>query len=179
MVIRSRSLALLTAALAAALTVTACGGDDSGNTTPGAAKTRPATTVAVAGGGNLGDILVDSRGRTIYLFEKDAGTTSACSGDCAIDWPPVTTTGKPTVAGGLSASKVGTTRRSDGTIQITYNRHPLYLFKGDHGSGDANGEGLNAFGAPWYVVSPAGNQITGTGAGNSGGVYRGSTGTSA
>ena len=112
---------------------------------------------------------MDSQGRTIYLFEKDAGTTSACSGACALDRPPVTARGRPTVGGGLSASKVGTTRRSDGTTQITYNGHPLYLFVGDHGPGHANGEGLNAFGAPWYVVSPAGNHITCSDTGNSGG----------
>jgi predicted lipoprotein with Yx(FWY)xxD motif len=111
----------------------------------------------------LGTILVDSQGRTIYLFQKDTGTKSACSGDCAVDWPPVTTTGKATVGGGLSTSKVGTTKRPDGTTQITYNGHPLYLFEGDHGAGDANGQGLNAFGAAWYGLSPAGNEITGSG----------------
>jgi predicted lipoprotein with Yx(FWY)xxD motif len=157
-VIRSRPIALLTAALALALSVTACGGgyDDSGNA-------GPATTVGVASAGGLGEILVDSQGRTLYLFEKDAGTTSACSGDCAIDWPPVTTAGRPTVGDGLSASRVGTTTRSDGRTQITYNGHPLYLFRGDLVAGDAYGQGLNSFGAAWYVVSPAGSEITASG----------------
>jgi predicted lipoprotein with Yx(FWY)xxD motif len=166
MMIRSRPIAVLIAALAlplAALTVTACGGDhDSGKTMTGPAS-RSATTVAVASTSGLGTILVDSQGRTIYLFQKDTGTKSACSGDCAVDWPPVTTTGKATVGGGLSTSKVGTTKRPDGTTQITYNGHPLYLFEGDHGAGDANGQGLNAFGAAWYGLSPAGNEITGSG----------------
>jgi predicted lipoprotein with Yx(FWY)xxD motif len=124
---------------------------------------RSATTVDVASTRGLGKILVDSQGRTLYLFKADTGTTSACSGDCAIDWPPVTTAGKATVGGDLSTSKVGTTKRSDGTTQITYNGHPLYLFEGDHGAGDANGQGLNAFGGAWYVLSPAGNEITGSG----------------
>jgi predicted lipoprotein with Yx(FWY)xxD motif len=153
-VIRSGSIALLTAALALPLTVTACGGGYD------ASKASAATTVGVASTGGLGEILVDSQGRTLYLFEKDAGTTSACSGACAIDWPPVTTAGKPTVGDGLSASSVGTTTRSDGRTQITYNGHPLYLFRGDLVAGDAYGQGLNSFGAPWYVVSPAGNEIT-------------------
>jgi predicted lipoprotein with Yx(FWY)xxD motif len=174
LVIRGRPVALLTATLTlplAALTVGACGGnDDSGNAASGGTKTAPATTVALARAGSLGKILVDSRGRTIYLFDKDARTKSACSGDCAIDWPPVRAAGRPTVGGGLAASKLGTTRRSDGTSQITYNGHPLYRFEGDHSPGDANGQGLNAFGAAWYVVSPSGNQITGS-SGGGGGVY--------
>jgi predicted lipoprotein with Yx(FWY)xxD motif len=63
---------------------------------------------------------------------------------------------------------VGTTKRSDGTSQITYNGHPLYLFEGDHKPGDTNGEGVNAFGANWYAVSPAGNLVSGS---SSGGGY--------
>ena len=111
--IRRGPIAAALALALAALTVTACGADDNGGkTAPAAQKTGAMTTIALASAGNLGDILVDSQGRTLYLFEQDAGTTSACSGDCAIDWPPVTTTGKPTVAGGLSAAKVGTTSRS-------------------------------------------------------------------
>jgi predicted lipoprotein with Yx(FWY)xxD motif len=160
-----RPKTLLTTAVAVplvALTVAACG-SGSNNNPPAAAVPKTsggkAATVAVANS-SLGKILVDSHGRTLYLFEKDTGTTSTCSGDCAVDWPPVTATGKPTVGGGLSASKVATTRRSDGTSQVTYNGHPLYLFQGDKSSGDTNGQGLNAFGALWYVVSPAGDAIT-------------------
>jgi predicted lipoprotein with Yx(FWY)xxD motif len=172
-----RPKTLLTTAVAVplvALTVAACG-SGSNNNPPAAAVPKTsggkAATVAVANSG-LGKILVDSQGRTLYLFEKDTGTTSTCSGDCAVDWPPVTATGKPTVGGGLSASKVATTRRSDGTSQVTYNGHPLYLFQGDKSSGDTNGQGLNAFGALWYVVSPAGDAITsGSSSGNGGNGY--------
>jgi predicted lipoprotein with Yx(FWY)xxD motif len=172
MLIRSRPIALLIAALVlppAALTVTACGGDDDSGKTMARPASMSATTVAVASTRGLGKILVDSQGRTIYLFEKDTGTISACARDCAIDWPPVTTAGKPTVGGGLSTSKVGTSKRSDGKTQITYNGHPLYRFEGDGGAGDANGQGLNAFGAAWYVLSPAGNQITASVSGSGGG----------
>lgn len=147
-----------------ALAVAGCGGgDDSSDAT--AAVTPPKTasgrtaTVGVANSGP-GKILVDSQGRTLYLFKQDTGTTSTCSGECASDWPPLRANGKPTVGRGLTASKVGTTARSDGKPEVTYNGHPLYLFAGDKNPGDTNGQGLNAFGAPWYVVSPAGNQIT-------------------
>jgi predicted lipoprotein with Yx(FWY)xxD motif len=107
----------------------------------------------------LGKILVDSQGRTLYLFKKDSGNRSACSGACATFWPPVRTSGKPTVGKGLRASKVGTIHRSDGKRQVTYNGHPLYRFTQDHKPGATNGEGVNAFGARWYVLSPAGRQI--------------------
>jgi predicted lipoprotein with Yx(FWY)xxD motif len=153
-VIRARTIALLAASVALPVAaLSACGGENDH-------AAASATTVAEASSGGLGEILVDSRARTIYPFEKDAGPTSSCAGNCAIDWPPVTTTGRPTAGGGLSATDIGTTKRSDGTTQVTYNGHPLYRFQGDRGPGEANGQGLNAFGAAWYVVSPAGNEIT-------------------
>ena len=92
---------------------------------PTTASGRPAT-VDVANSG-LGKILVDSQGRTLYLFKKDSGTKSACTGACASAWPPLRANGKPTVGGGANASMVGTTTRSDGKPQVTYNGHPLYL----------------------------------------------------
>jgi predicted lipoprotein with Yx(FWY)xxD motif len=146
-----------------ALAVAGCGDDNNGNATaavkpPKTTNGRPAT-VGVAKTG-LGKILVDSHGRTLYLFKQDTGTKSTCFGECASDWPPLRANGKPTVGRGLTASKVGTTARSDGEPEVTYNGHPLYLFAGDKKAGDTNGQGLTAFGAPWYVVSPAGNQIT-------------------
>ena len=118
-------------------------------------------TVGVANE-NLGNILVDSQGRTLYLFRRDSGTKSTCTGTCAIDWPPPRATGKPTVGGGATASIVATSARSDGKPQITYNGHPLYLFSGDQKPGDTNGEGVNAFGGLWYALSSAGNQIVGS-----------------
>jgi predicted lipoprotein with Yx(FWY)xxD motif len=116
-------------------------------------------TVDVATSG-LGQILVDSQGRTLYLFAKDMGTQSECTGACASAWPPLRATGKPTVGSGANASLVGTTMRSDGNTQVTYGGHPVYLFSGDQNPGDTNGEGLVAYGASWYAVSPTGNQIT-------------------
>ena len=142
------------AALVPVVAAFAGGGDGA------AAATAHRATIKVASEGSLGKVLADSSGRTLYLFRKDRGSRSACSGDCARDWPPVRVSGRPTVASGLKASKVGTTKRSDGKSQVTYNGHPLYRFEGDKKAGQANGQGLTAFGARWYVVSPAGSQIT-------------------
>jgi predicted lipoprotein with Yx(FWY)xxD motif len=107
----------------------------------------------------LGKILVDSHGRTLYLFKKDPRGKSACSGECAKFWPPLRVGGRPTAGRGISAAKVGTISRSDGTRQVTYNGHPLYTFRQDSSPGQTRGQGLTAFGAAWFVLSPAGSQI--------------------
>ena len=163
--IRSRFISLLaTAAVVplATLAVAGCGGNssDTGALTPPSTTTSgPAGTVNVANS-DLGTILVDAQGRTLYLFQKDQGTTSECTGACAGAWPPLQAKGKPTVGAGATASLAGTTQRSDGERQVTYNGHPLYLFSGDTQAGDTTGEGLTAFGAAWYALSPAGDQVT-------------------
>jgi predicted lipoprotein with Yx(FWY)xxD motif len=163
-VTRSRPITFLAGAALIALTalsVAACGG--SGSTT-GATQApkiaiRHVPTVKVAKTG-LGKVLVDSRGRTLYLFTKDSGTNSACSGACATAWPPLSASGTPTVGGGAGASLLATTMRSDGTPQVTYNGHPLYTFIKDKKPGDTNGEGLTAFGGSWFAVSAAGKQVS-------------------
>jgi predicted lipoprotein with Yx(FWY)xxD motif len=119
-----------------------------------------AATVAAQSEGNLGTILVDSNGRTIYLFEKDSGTKSSCFGGCASSWPPVRAKGKPAVGSGLDDSLVGTTPRSDGAAQITYNSHPLYLFAGDQSAGQTNGQGLTEFGGSWFALNSVGEAVT-------------------
>jgi len=121
-------------------------------------RSSPRPTVQVRRTG-LGKILVDSDGRTLYLFKKDTGSKSRCSGSCAVNWPPLLATGRPKAGSGVKGSKLGTTRRSNGKTQVVYNRHPLYRFVGDTKPGNTSGQGLNAFGARWFVVSPAGNQI--------------------
>ncbi|MQS17061.1 hypothetical protein F7Q99_33950 [Streptomyces kaniharaensis] len=137
---------------------------------PSASESASASASAGAGGGaivaaapigKLGEILVDSQGRTLYLFEKDTSATSTCYGDCATAWPPALTTGAPTAAHGADQSKLSTTTRTDGKTQIVYNGHPLYNFQGDKAQGDTNGEESTAFGAKWYVVNPAGNKVEG------------------
>jgi predicted lipoprotein with Yx(FWY)xxD motif len=108
---------------------------------------------------SLGRILVNSNRHTLYLFGKDRNGRSACAGMCATFWPPLITSGTPRAAGGAKASKLGTTRRADGRLQVTYNRHPLYMFVKDKKRGQTNGEGVNAFGAEWDAISPAGAKV--------------------
>ena len=162
--------ALLAAAAVAlvALVVAGCGGGDD-QATAASASSKPSSTIGVSDVSGLGKVLVDSQGRTVYLFEKDTGPTSMCSGACAAEWPPVTTSGKPTAGDDLTASMLGTTKRSDGTTQVTYNDHPLYRFSGDSSPGDANGQNLDFFGGKWYVLSPAGDKVQGTAKGSGGG----------
>jgi predicted lipoprotein with Yx(FWY)xxD motif len=106
-----------------------------------------------------GKALAGSNGRTLYLFEADKNGTSACSGACAAAWPPDTVTGTPQAGSGVSQSLLGTITRADGTMQLTYNGHPLYYFTADTGAGTAKGEGSKAFGAEWYVVGASGSKI--------------------
>jgi predicted lipoprotein with Yx(FWY)xxD motif len=136
----------------------------------GQSTAAPSPAAAPAGNGsgaasimlaqsNLGKVLVNSKGQTLYLWQADKGSTSTCSGACASAWPPVTTKGAPVAGPGLSSAKLGTTMRSDGTTEVTYNGHPLYTFVGDSSPGQATGEGNPGFGAEWDVVSAAGNKI--------------------
>jgi predicted lipoprotein with Yx(FWY)xxD motif len=169
---RRRSISFLAAAAVAAAAVAAagCGGgssDQSGSASPQSGAGTGTVDVASSG---LGKILVDTQGRTLYLFQKDSGTTSACTGACAANWPPLRANGTPTAGNGASMAMVGTTARTDGKPQITYNGHPLYLFKGDRQPGDTNGEGLTAFGGGWFALTPAGTRIAGQ-APSSGGGY--------
>ncbi|TJZ49532.1 hypothetical protein FCH28_24860 [Streptomyces piniterrae] len=126
--------------------------------TPGATPTAGAGTVN-ARSGKLGEILVDGQGRTLYLFEADRSERSTCSGDCAEAWPPALATGTPKAGGGVKGNLLGTSTRSDGTKQITYNGHPLYYFVGDKQPGETNGQGIEQFGEEWYVVDPSGNKV--------------------
>jgi predicted lipoprotein with Yx(FWY)xxD motif len=127
----------------------------------------PATPPAAGGGARiatadhgLGAMLVDAQGKALYLWKADTGTASMCSGECAQDWPPVTTSGAARAGGGAKASLLGTTKRSDGTTQVTYAGHPLYRYAGDTQAGQVTGQGSNAFGAPWWVLTPGGAAIT-------------------
>jgi predicted lipoprotein with Yx(FWY)xxD motif len=106
-----------------------------------------------------GKFLADGHGRALYLFEADKGSMSTCTGACAAAWPPVTASAMPMAGGGVSQSMLGTTKRADGTEQLTYNGHPLYYFSADTGSGMAKGQGVKAFGADWYVVDGKGSKI--------------------
>jgi predicted lipoprotein with Yx(FWY)xxD motif len=107
----------------------------------------------------LGPVLVNSRGHTLYMFAKDRNGKSSCSGSCAGFWPPLLHRGKPTAGPGVKASLLGTTRRSNGGVQVTYNKHPLYGFSLDKRAGQTNGEGQLAFGGKWYAVSARGTAV--------------------
>jgi predicted lipoprotein with Yx(FWY)xxD motif len=125
---------------------------------------------------SLGRILVNSSGRTLYLFGKDRNGKSACASACAGFWPPLITKGKPHATKGAKASLLGTTKRADGRMQVTYNHHPLYTFVQDTKKGQTNGEGLNKFGAKWYALSAAGAKVvkkSTSSSGSSGGSYGG------
>jgi predicted lipoprotein with Yx(FWY)xxD motif len=113
--------------------------------------------------------LTGESGRAIYLWVADKGSTSSCSGACAQAWPPVTTTGSPKAGSGVTASMLGTTKRSDGTEQVTYNGHPLYYFVADTAAGTTKGQGSDSFGAKWWLVTPSGSAITASGGSSSDG----------
>jgi predicted lipoprotein with Yx(FWY)xxD motif len=107
----------------------------------------------------LGRILVDGRGHTLYLFQHDKGTKSTCYGKCAAFWPPLLTSGKATAGPGAATALLGTTKRTDGKLQVTYHGHPLYFFAKDTKAGMTTGQNVDFFGGEWYVVSPAGVKI--------------------
>jgi predicted lipoprotein with Yx(FWY)xxD motif len=104
-------------------------------------------------------VLVDGQGRTLYLFEKDRPGSSSCSGSCAQAWPPLMASGAPLAGPGVTATLLGTIGGRGGQRQVTYSGHPLYYYASDTKAGQTNGEGLNQFGAEWYVVSPQGNKV--------------------
>ena len=122
---------------------------------PRAATRAAAPSVQVAKT-KLGRILVNAQGRTLYLYMKDRGTTSACSRRCSQVWPPATVSGVPTAGPGVEAAKLTTTRGADNTRQLVYNGHPLYTLTADVRPGQINGEG---FLGTWYVISAAGKRI--------------------
>lgn len=115
---------------------------------------------------SLGKVLADSRGHTLYLFAKDSRSKSACSGACAQAWPPLTTTAKPTASPGVASSKLGTINRGKGVKQVTYNGHPLYGFVKDTGPRQTHGQGLTAFGAKWFALTPSGKAAASSGSSN-------------
>lgn len=120
------------------------------------AHAATATSVKVASS-KLGKILVGPNGRTLYMYKVDKGTTSECYGQCLSYWPALLTKGKPSAGSGVKGSKLGTTKRKNGTLQVTYAGHPLYYFSGDKGAGTENGQGSEG---AWYVLSPSGAVVS-------------------
>jgi predicted lipoprotein with Yx(FWY)xxD motif len=142
------------------------GGSGGGESSTSSSETKPAANggaggdgiVAAAKVGDLGTVLVDSQGLTLYDFHKDKGGKSSCYGACAGAWPPLLTEGNPQAQGAAERSKLGTTKRKDGTIQVTYAGWPLYTYVGDQGPGEANGNDFSQFGAQWYALQPNGEE---------------------
>lgn len=171
----TRALLAVALAAAATLALAACGSGDSTGTTTSSASTAAAASVGDGNGTvDLADnkalgtqILVDGKGRTLYLFEKDdSADESYCDGACAKAWPPLTAVGTVTAGDGLDASKLTTFDRDDGTTQVAYAGHPLYYYAGDKAPGDVNGNGLDQFGAEWYALDAGGNTVEGGGSGS-------------
>jgi predicted lipoprotein with Yx(FWY)xxD motif len=104
----------------------------------------------------IGKVVANSKGHTLYIFRADHGTTSACYGKCATSWPPLLTVGKPVAGAGIKASLLGTTKRKDGKLQVTYKKYPLYTYVVDKKPGQTTGEGSKLFGAGWYALTPTG-----------------------
>jgi predicted lipoprotein with Yx(FWY)xxD motif len=162
-------------------------GSSSNNTTSSTASTGSTAAAAQSGGvvvevasnPTLGSILVNPEGQTLYIFQKDSGGKSSCSGSCAKVWPPLAATSSPEAGSGASASKLGTVKRSDGTMQVTYAGHPLYTYTADTSSGQVNGNGINSFGGVWNAVQPSGSMApAGTSSGGEGASKEGGASTS-
>jgi len=179
----TRTLPAIAILAIGALAVAGCGGSNSSSSGEGgaygsggestaaqSAKSESSATgeaasagaVAVAKNPQLGTtILVDTKGFTLYDFHKDKGGKSACYGACASTWPPLTTGGAPQAMSGAEASQLGTTKRSDGTVQVTYAGHPLYTYAADTKPGEAKGNDFSSFGAQWYALKPNGEEAGG------------------
>jgi predicted lipoprotein with Yx(FWY)xxD motif len=164
-----RLLALLAAAAAVLAACGSPGGSPAGGSPQphGSAGSSPVAHSPTAGGPvlelrrtSLGIILTDGQGFTLYAFGADRGTTSRCTGACAAAWPPVTISATGvTVAGGAAQSLVGVITRVGGARQVTYAGHPLYRYAGDLIPGAITGQGSDAFGAAWDVLTPAGTEV--------------------
>ncbi len=173
----------LLAMAGASLLIAACG--SSSSHAKHAASSSKSTTVSNASDstdtvrtahGALGTYLVGSSGHSLYLWLGDTKGRSNCSGACAKAWPPLTTTAKASASGGAMAADLGTITRANGIKQVTYKGHPLYYFAGDSGAGQTNGQGSDAFGAKWWLVTPSGQAIAkrsagGSSSSSSGGAY--------
>src|SRR4051812_34845486 len=150
---------LLLPVLAVGAAAAAISGATAGAQPSTGAHSSKAATIQLKKVGDLGKVLVNGHGQTLYLFEKDKHGKSACYGQCAKFWPPALTTGKANAGAGVKGSLLGTTKRKDGKLQVTYNGRPLYAFLMDKKPGQAKGEGTKFFGAEWYVMNAAGKKV--------------------
>jgi predicted lipoprotein with Yx(FWY)xxD motif len=165
------ALALL--AVIGAVVIAGCGGGSSSTSAESTGSSGESVTTSGGGSGSiaggevagLGTVLVDSSGMTVYMFTEDKGTTSVCYGGCESAWPPVVASGKPTAGEGAMSADLGTTKRKDGTLQVTYKGHPLYTYADDKSAGEANG---NEAEGTWFLLDEAGAAVKGTASDNTG-----------
>lgn len=158
-----KHLATLASVGVIAVVVAGCGSSGGGSSNSSSAKSAASSSsgpTVTAASTSLGKIITDGKGRTLYLFAKDTGPKSNCSGACATYWPPYTASSRPATAGGISAGAITLVKRSNGSEQVALDGHPLYYFQGDQSAGQINGQGMNAFGAKWWTVSPSGASVT-------------------
>ena len=149
------------APVAAAVVIAGCGGGSGNSYSAPAQGTNAAHSSAgiTIAHGKLGSYLTGAKGRALYLFEADKGSSSTCYSACASLWPPLTTATTTFAGTGVQSSLLGTTKRTDGTHEVTYDGHPLYYYAADTSAGSTTGQGLNQFGGKWYLVAPNGNKI--------------------
>jgi predicted lipoprotein with Yx(FWY)xxD motif len=162
-----RHFMALSLLVAGSIMLAACGSNSRTNTSGGSGGAA-SPTLRAQNVGNLGMVLVDSSGMTLYLLKDETAARIMCTGSCATQWPPLTITSgvQPTVGSGVTG-KVGTVQRPDGTLQVTYDGKPLYTFVGDSGSGQASGQGVSNF----FAATPAGSSGSGSQSGSSSGYY--------
>ena len=146
---RTPSRALATMAVVAGLVLSGCGGRT------GPPLEARANLGISADDSDYGTMLFDERGQAIYLFDKETSDTPECYGDCAAEWPPVLTEGPPEAGGDVDAGLLGTTERDDGSVQVTYNGHPLYFYA-DEDPGEVLCHDVDDYGGTWLVVTPEG-----------------------
>jgi predicted lipoprotein with Yx(FWY)xxD motif len=175
--VKRTTYALALLAVVGAVVIAGCGGGSSSTSaesTGSSSESTTASTSTSSGGSGtiagaevagLGTVLVDSSGMTVYMFTPDEGTTSVCYGGCEAAWPPVVASGKPTAGEGAMSSALGTTKRKDGTLQVTYEGHPLYTYADDKAPGEANG---NEVEGTWFALNETGGQVKGTASENTG-----------
>ena len=172
---RLRMLLALLAVAAAAAVLAACSSSGTSSTSGGSSSTSTSSPAAATTGGlktaTIGGatVLTNAKGFTLYSFAPDTPTKSNCNGACAQNWPPVK---GPATASGVKGT-FGTIKRADGSVQATFDGHPLYTFVGDTAPGQAKGNGLNAAGGVWHEITtsgtaPAGSSSSGSGGGGSG-----------
>jgi predicted lipoprotein with Yx(FWY)xxD motif len=164
-----RRTALLAVPIMFALALAGCGKSNDTSSTTSAANSSSATTTTSGAASSastmatvklsdskFGQILTDTQGNTLYVFEKDTGTTSNCNTGCEELWPPMKVTGTPVAGSGITQSDLGTTTRADGSTQLTFHGHPVYHYAPDTKAGDTNGQGI---GGIWFVVDSSGNPV--------------------